>query len=353
MPATVVYIHGNGNKAARDVLKDQWDRSLFGRNVGYRSRMAYWASLRYPTPLPAAVFDEVEHAAPEEVPVRVDGSGGLEGLGDGGTEVRSGGVGTLPAPADLDPAGLAAEARLEAASIPAPDGTGTEAGIGTGTETGTEIGTGLEGLSPAELVEPTPLDAWLVRMAYTADAVVAGEELTDATGGLEALPLPRAARIALFRALVKVTFKDVHAYFFGGFGEPMRQVLRDTLRGAPDPVIVVSHSLGTIIAYDVLREPAFAHRAIPLFVTAGSPLGTVEVQDLVRRPLEVPAGVRAWRNVADARDVVALDRTIRPEYRPDDKCTDFQVVNDSDNHHGIRQYLSTRPVRESVAALFD
>jgi hypothetical protein len=336
MPATVVYIHGNGNKAARDVLKDQWDRSLFGRNVGDRSRMAYWASLRYPTPLPAVVFDEVEHAEADDVPVGDGGAGGLEGLVDDAAHGRSVSVETVPAPADLDPAGLAAEARLEAVSIPGPGETG------------------LEGLpSPAEAAEPTALDPWLTRMAYTADAVVAGEELTDATGGLEALPLPRAARIALFRALVKVTFKDVHAYFFGGFGEPMRQVLRDTLRAAPDPVIVVSHSLGTIIAYDVLREPAFAHRVIPLFLTAGSPLGTAEVQDVVRNPLEVPAGVRAWRNVADARDVVALDRTIRPEYRPDHKCTDFLVVNDSDNHHGIRQYLSTRPVRESVAALFD
>ena len=35
----------------------------------------------------------------------------------------------------------------------------------------------------------------------------------------ELLPLPRAARIRIFEQLVKVTFKDVHAYFFRGFAD--------------------------------------------------------------------------------------------------------------------------------------
>lgn len=311
MPATVVYIHGNGNKAREESLKDQWDRSLFGVNVGDRSRMAYWATVRYPAPLPDVVFDEVEHgeASPE----------GLEGLAAPG----------------LDPAGLASETRLEAVRVAAA---GADAG---GLETGAPPG------------EKTPgLDAWLRRMAYAADATVAGEELEHEGDGAEVLPLPRSARIAVFRALVKVTFKDVYAYFFGNFGEPMREVLRKELRAVPDPVIVVSHSLGTIIAHDVLREPAFARRQVPLFVTAGSPLGTAEVQDLVVRPLEVPKGVAAWRNVSDARDLVALDRTLRPEYRPEGRCSDFLVTNDSDNHHGIRQYLASRPIRDAVRALF-
>jgi hypothetical protein len=45
--------------------------------------------------------------------------------------------------------------------------------------------------------------------------------------------------------------------------------------------------------------------------------------------LRLPAGVTAWRNVADSRDLVALDRTIRPEYDPEERCSDFLVVNDS------------------------
>jgi hypothetical protein len=189
-------------------------------------------------------------------------------------------------------------------------------------------------------------------MAYVADAVAEGDE-AGGSPGLEALPLPRPLRIAAFRALVKVTFKDVYAYFFGGFKESMRASLRDTLAGISGPLIVIGHSLGSIIAYDVLRELEQEAQEIPLFVTAGSPLGVTEVQDLVVQALRVPAGVTAWRNVADGRDLVALDRTIRPEYDPEERCSDFLVVNDSSNHHGIRQYLSLPPVRDAVATLFD
>ena len=130
--------------------------------------------------------------------------------------------------------------------------------------------------------------------------------------------------------------------------EPMRAVLRGVLDSIEGPVVVLAHSLGTIIAHDVLREGA---REVPLFLTVGSPLGVQEVQDLIVRPLEVPAGVVAWRNVSDWRDVVALDHTLRPAYAPPDRCTDFMVTNDSANHHGIREYLRTVPVREPVLEL--
>jgi hypothetical protein len=79
--------------------------------------------------------------------------------------------------------------------------------------------------------------------------------------------------------------------------------------------------------------------------------GVTEVQDLVVQALRAPGGVTAWRNVADGRDLVALDRTIRPEYTPEQRCTDFLVVNDSPNRHGIRQYLSCPPVRAAVTVL--
>ena len=52
MRSTVVYVHGNGNKPARDPLKSTWDRALLGEDAGARSRMAYWADLRYGAPLP-------------------------------------------------------------------------------------------------------------------------------------------------------------------------------------------------------------------------------------------------------------------------------------------------------------
>ncbi|WP_433795960.1 hypothetical protein [Actinoplanes sp. CA-252034] len=288
---TIVYVHGNGNKIASAALRGQWDRALFGRDMGERSRMAYWAPVLHASPLGAGEADEAQQlpASP------------LESF-----------VPESPPPDDFTAAVLR--------------------------ETGDDAG---------------KLEPWLRDLVYTGDAIVDGENTAPpVTSPFEALPLPRPLRQAAFRELVKRTFKDVYAYFFGGRGDAMRQIVRDSLSGLDGPVVVLGHSLGSIIAYDVLREPAFAGLTVPLFVTAGSPLGVTEVQDLVARPLQVPAPVAQWRNVSDFRDLVALDHTIRPEFTPASRCTDLSVVNDSWNHHGIGEYLATVAVRQPILQIF-
>ena len=40
--------------------------------------------------------------------------------------------------------------------------------------------------------------------------------------------------------------------------------------------------------------------------------------------------VRTWLNAADARDLVALDPTIRLDYPPENRCSDVLVQNDAD-----------------------
>ena len=51
--ATIVYVHGLGNKPVASVLKCQWDTALFGAPMGDRTRLAYWVNRdRYPTPEP-------------------------------------------------------------------------------------------------------------------------------------------------------------------------------------------------------------------------------------------------------------------------------------------------------------
>ena len=40
----IIYVHGLANKPEEHVLKAQWDRALFGFDLGERSRMAYWVN---------------------------------------------------------------------------------------------------------------------------------------------------------------------------------------------------------------------------------------------------------------------------------------------------------------------
>ena len=89
---------------------------------------------------------------------------------------------------------------------------------------------------------------------------------------------------------------------------------------------------------------------LPLLVTVGSPLAVKEIQDLVAQPLEVPAGVGAWLNASDFRDVVALDHDDPARVRPG------RAPHRRDGHEQerepprAREYLAAPAVRDAVTA---
>jgi hypothetical protein len=108
-----------------------------------------------------------------------------------------------------------------------------------------------------------------------------------------------------------------------------------------EPAVVVGHSLGTIVAYNVLRSRG-ADLSVKRYVTVGSPLGVETIKRyLVPPALAMPDGVGSWFNAFDTRDVVAL-RPLDQNFfavtppirnRPD-------VDNTTDNRHGIAGYLN-------------
>jgi len=126
--------------------------------------------------------------------------------------------------------------------------------------------------------------------------------------------------------------------------------------------MLIAHSLGSIIAYDVLRV---AGRTLPglrisHFVTIGSPLGLTEVKEIVAAPLRVPQCVARWSNFADPRDRVARwDTRLSNDYRPNSggvTISDHLVVNGylspsgKSNPHKIYGYLRTPEVSELIAS---
>jgi hypothetical protein len=138
----------------------------------------------------------------------------------------------------------------------------------------------------------------------------------------------------------------------------MRQRLRQILQAQSGNYIVVAHSQGSIIAYDVLRE--FEGRTsgiqVPLFLTIGSPLGLDEVQDNLKKPLRVPAIVQKWHNFADLLDPVAADKNLADEFAGGQRIEDHVVTNQDTlsirqfNPHSGTGYLSTPSVRQTARA---
>ena len=74
----------------------------------------------------------------------------------------------------------------------------------------------------------------------------------------------------------------------------------------PDTKIVISHSLGTVVAYEAVHH---LDRPLPLLVTLGSPLGldTIIYPRLCPQPPTFPVQVRRWVNVADTDDFIAAE----------------------------------------------
>ena len=100
----------------------------------------------------------------------------------------------------------------------------------------------------------------------------------------------------IFRFVVGKLASDVLDYLYGSWTEAMRAPVRQALLRSPRPKVIVAHSLGTVILYDVLSEPVFAGFKVDLLVTVGSPLGIGNIQRRLRdgagRPNPVPKPVR-------------------------------------------------------------
>jgi hypothetical protein len=128
--------------------------------------------------------------------------------------------------------------------------------------------------------------------------------------------------------ITKTFVRDTAAYFFDADQRQEIQArLRSILRPGAGPYVVIAHSQGSIIAYDVLRELAEGFIEVPLLVTIGSPLGLDEVQDHLRKPLVAPPVVAEWGNFADRLDPVAADRSLGDEFRMDPPIQDVPVIN--------------------------
>ncbi len=168
-----------------------------------------------------------------------------------------------------------------------------------------------------------------------------------------------------------------------------RTVLQDELRAelrrhAGKDVMLIAHSMGSIIAYDVLRDvgrstdPADRGVSVSHFVTIGSPLGLPPVKAKIveergydrrrHRSLRVrtPTIVTAsWYNFADRRDPVAFDTHLQDDFHPNDagvRVVDDLVENDylappaaggkqrKHNAHKSYGYLRTPELSAHVAA---
>jgi len=107
--------------------------------------------------------------------------------------------------------------------------------------------------------------------------------------------------------------------------EQVRRMLKVPLlaaSGGQHPILLIGHSMGSVIAYDVLWELTHRHGnpvEIDLFLTMGSPLG----QRFMQKKLSghdktgknrYPGNIRRWRNLSAVGDLTAIDPWLAKDF---------------------------------------
>lgn len=139
-------------------------------------------------------------------------------------------------------------------------------------------------------------------------------------------------------SVLKRRLKDLSRYHSEiELREKLRSLLATELNKHRDKrIMLVAHSMGSIIAYDTLREMGKKENPIMVnhFVTIGSPLGLPHVKMKIREEspdIRTPSIVKRWTNLADRRDPVAIDTHLSGDYKANDagiKVKDDLILND-------------------------
>ncbi|MEV5953167.1 hypothetical protein AB0M11_05170 [Streptomyces sp. NPDC051987] len=104
----------------------------------------------------------------------------------------------------------------------------------------------------------------------------------------------------------------------------------------PDCRVLVGHSLGSVVAYEYLRQNP-EHR-VEAFITAGSPLGLRMVRERIVVE-DLPVGL--WTTVRDLRDPVACAGRLGTWW-PQIAAQEEVVVDNGGDAHAVERYLSSR-----------
>ncbi len=305
--AHITFIHGISNKPAADRLLRIWLDSLTGGTggidldaEGVTTSMIYWADVLYPEPV-AAEAEFVNEANTAELPSATDPN----------MKWR-------------------------------------------------------EHLSGEEKAITDALAAKLSFDVLTEDTYVPPVTAMDAQ--LERIPLPWFVK----RRVMKEFLRDVHHYLFNETSSPRPGVsykVRDEIRSRtiaalqagsskPGPHLLVSHSMGTVIAYDCLKRVPECP-AVDGLMTVGSPLGIDEIQDKLKpewsRANGFPSKVKGgWINIYDSLDpVTGFDGNIANDFKKDGR-EEVEVINEQNYgawRHDIVKYLAGTKLRASLGRL--
>jgi endonuclease G, mitochondrial len=220
----------------------------------------------------------------------------------------------------------------------------------------------LERVTETALAEPTELQQEIADDILAVAGVEVEAAALEGVGfdTLNALATLLDQHLHTGDVVVRLFLDDIESYFADARLHSLAlDRVEDAVTEANDDVILLGHSLGSVVTYDLLQE----RPGLPVLglITLGSPLGL----PTVRRRLPArrfPGGVVRWINVFDPRDLVTGCEKLRDHYPSDDgrAVEDRETegiapgLTDLTAPHDGTVYLSSialaRPLRELIEA---
>lgn len=131
-----------------------------------------------------------------------------------------------------------------------------------------------------------------------------------------------------------------------GIAAHTRRMLKVVLQAATlaqRPILLIAHSMGSVIAYDSLWELSHEGREranVDLFLTMGSPLGQRFLQKRLKGATKTgygryPTNIRAWKNLAAVGDLTSLDRALVDDFG---EMLELGLLEDFDDQAVMNHY---------------
>lgn len=168
------------------------------------------------------------------------------------------------------------------------------------------------------------------------------EYMVDVAAAIETV-LPRHGKFLADRFLVQAGHYIEDAGLASQIGLIVRKAVFDNRDG---PVVLVSHSLGTVVSYKLLAEARQETRQVPLFITLGSPLGIGMMKRILPVRTTVPAPpIGTWVNGFRQDDFVSLGRAlVKGALGFDGVVNISEGLVEEDDKHSISAYLKSPPI---------
>jgi hypothetical protein len=292
----IVYVHGMGNKKEETPLKDDWDRCLFGHGMQGRTRFAYW-------------IDRETHPVPEDA---------------------------------SSPNADRADVDFNDWSLPGMS-VFSSAAVKTAAKTTVKT-TGKTKAKPKDLIA-------LLRQSTEQVAAAPAPRRNARFGSMR---LEDTIIGKLGRGISDdVTNWDTNSTKSWRYRDIIKQELLDC---GKRPLIVIAHSLGTAITYEVLAELGTQVEVV-LFATLGSPLVYDGFRESVNAHLgrkesdllSMPAGVAQWLSIIDEGDsLIGWGGELRDSLKSNVALHEVRRsgINRSFSAHPALGYLASRELKD-------